>query len=219
MASDPAGLVQEWLDGVQDDGLLHSRGRFTIDPQGAQEMAGLARLQLCDVPLLLLAGAVEGGSRYFRLHGADNVRLSWEGAAGPSGGIAHSLLVAAGVDFGCDQNGFELPPFFADLLGPLLERGRHAPLKLVWGNRLVHEGTPGPRMIVTPMPGPGRLTLVDRGVDFLFPAAFPNLDVVAWVFRLPGAPWPRHWLWSSALREELVRVARALQKSLAWRAV
>ena len=215
MASDPAGLVQEWLDAVQGDGLLHSRGRFTIDPESAQEMAGLVELQLCDVPLLLLAGAVEGGSRYFRVHGADNVRISWEGSAGPSGGVAHSLLVAAGVDFHCDQAGFELPPAFADFLDPLLERGRHAPLKLVWGNRLLQDGESGSRIMVTSRPGSGRLTLVDRGVDFLFPAAFPDLDIVAWVSRLPGAPWPRHLLWSLALRKELGRIGRALQESLA----
>lgn len=211
MRSDPAGLVQEWLDTTQSDGLLHSRGRFTVDPICAGQ-AGLSALRLCDVPLLVLAGAVEGGSRYFRVHGSNNVRMSWEGEAGPSGGLAHSLLVAAQVDFSWDQHGFDLPPAFTDYLDPLFERGRHAPLKFVWGNRILSEGSAGPRILVTPALGSGRLTLVDRGIDFVFPAAFPDFEIVAWVGKLSGAPWPRQLLWTSALKHELHRIANALSR-------
>jgi hypothetical protein len=208
--SDPARLVQDWIEQTQAEGILHSRGRFTVDPNGAADLGGLARLRLSDVPLLLLAGAVEGGSRYFRVHGERNLRLSWEGPAGSCGEMAHSLLVAAQVDFRWNDAGFELPCGFSDYLGPLWQRGRHAPLKLVLGRRLISGDTAGPKMRISPR-REGRLILVDRGIDFTFPAAFPGLDIVAWVEPLPGCPWPRQLIWSEQLRSQIVRIARALR--------
>lgn len=211
MRSDPARLVQEWLEQAKTEGLLHSRGRFTIDAEAAVHLAGIGKLGLCDVPLLLLAGAVEAGSRYFRVHGNGNVRFSWEGPAGPSAEVAHSLLAAARVDLRWDERGFELPYGFTDYLGPLSQRGRHAPLELIWGNRLISAGASSPRMLVTPRRR-GRLVLVDRGVDFTFPATFPGMDIVAWVDPLPGSPWPRQLLWSDKLRAVIVRIAKALHE-------
>lgn len=207
-------LVQEWLEKNRSQGLLHSRGRFTIDRDAAQQWGNVDKLALSDVPLLLLAGAVEGGSRFFRVHGRQNLRLSWEGPAGPSAQVAHSLLCAARIDSLWDQQGFELPPGFRDYLDPLAQRGRHAPLTLIWGDRVVAEGAPeGSRMLVRQARGrDGRLTLVDRGLDFAFPAAFASLDIVAWVDPLPGSPWPRKLLWSKQLETQIVRIARALQQ-------
>lgn len=203
--------MQDWLEGSESYGLLHSRGRFTIDTTSAQTLAGLPALEMHDVPLLLLAGAVEGGSRYFRIHGSENVRLSWEGSPGPSSELARSLLAAARVDFDWEeQRGLELPPVFADYLSPLAERGRHAPLKLVWGDRLIAQGSEGSRLLVSRCRGSGRLTLVDRGIDFPFPAAFAGLDILAWVEPLPGAPWPRQLLWGPRLAHQLGRIAQAL---------
>jgi hypothetical protein len=214
VSSDPARLVQEWLETNCSQGFLHSRGRFTIDQEAAQALGNLAKLRLSDVPLLLLAGAVEGGSRYFRIHGRQNLRFSWEGMAGPCGEVALSLLRAARIDLCWEQHGCELPSGFRDYLEPLAQRSRHAPLSLIWGDRvLTQRASGGSRMVVRSARG-GQLTLVDRGLDFTFPAAFPGLDIVAWVEPLPGAPWPRQLLWSPRLESQIVRIAQALKTAV-----
>lgn len=208
--SDPAQLLQEWLQESRGEGRLDSRGRFTMEQGAAGRLAQIARLTLSDVPLLLLAAAVESGSRYFRVHGERNLRFSWEEPAGPSGEVAHLLLRQTGVDVGWDQRGLELPSGFRDYLGPLWDRGQHAPLTLVWGNQALGQGaTSGGRMLVR-RASVGRLTLVDRGIDFGFPAAFPGLDIVAWVDPLPGWPWPRRLVWSPKLKTQLARIARGV---------
>jgi hypothetical protein len=205
-------MMQDWLQQSQSEGILHSQGRFSLDPDSAESLAGIARLTASDIPLLLLAGAVQAGSSYFRVYGRENLRLSWEGPTGPCGQMAHSLLTSGRIDFRWERDGLELPPAFWEYLDPLSRRCQHAPLDLIWGHRCISRAASGHRMVVTPKQS-GRLLLVDRGVDFIFPAAFRGLDIVAWVDPLPGAPWPRRLLWSEALRHQLSRIARALALS------
>lgn len=209
MNVDPARMVEQWIQESQREGHLHSQGRFTLDPGGA-EQAGLQQLRLCDVPLLMLAGAVEGGSRFFRLSAERDISLTWQGQLGPSGDLAISLLRQAGVDAAVRPHTLLLPPFFEDLMDPLRARGGHAPLQFVWGHRVVSRPSGGSKMVLKASRRP-RLILVDRGVDFELNGGFAGLDVVAWVEPIPGAPWPRKLLAGPALETQLVRIARGLR--------
>lgn len=200
--------LDQWLE-AELLGQLAYPGTFTVDALGA-DRHGFSQLDSTDVPLLVLAGAVEANSRYFRVHGGRDVVLSWEGSLGPSGLLAYSLLENFQVDISVESERLVLPPLFWDLLTPLRRRWHNAPLQRIWGNKELQSGTPRNTMSVSPS-RESRLVLVDRGIDFELPTAFPGLEVTAWVGPLPGAPWPTQLAWSPALRTALRGIDAALE--------
>ena len=201
--------LKRWL-AEQSAGGTHSAGSFSIDAQ-AGERCGVPALRLHDVPLMLLAAAVEGGCREFRISDVDNLRFRWDGPLGPSWEIAQSLLEHHNIDANRTEHSLELPPFFAERLEPLGRRCRHAPLNLSWNGSLIATYQSGPQLRITATPR-ARLILVDRGIDFLFPGAFKGLDIVAWVPPLPGAPWPRRLTWGEELYAVIRRIVETIEE-------
>ena len=102
-----------------------------------------------------------------------------------------------------------LPDLFRELLGSLFARSSHAPLSLVVGDRVLRTFCSG-NGVRAIRSRDARLTLVDRGVDFDMPFAFPGLQVVAGVAPLSGASWPRSLLWNEKLNQEVTRIAEHL---------
>ena len=211
MAISTCPAFEQWLS-TQSLGLRESAGRFSIDPDGARR-SGIPPLQLHDVPLLVLAAAIEGGCQAFGVHDGDSPRFEWCGPElGPCADLAASLLAAHSVDAAWRPGSLELPPFFSDRLGPLARRCRHAPLTLFWNGARVTEPVAVPSVKLTVSPR-SRLLLVDRGIDFVFPAALPGLDVIAWVPPQLGAPWPRQLAWGPTLASTLRRVLETVQEA------
>ena len=201
--------LKRWLTEQAAAG-THSAGSFSIDAQAA-ERCGIPALRLHDVPLLLLAAAVEGGCREFRISDFENLQFRWDGPLGASWEIARSLLEHHKVDAVRTEHSLELPPFFAERLEPLSRRCRHAPLNLRWNGNLIASGHPEAQLLITPSPR-ARLILVDRGIDFLFPGAFQGLDIIAWVPPLPGAPWPRRLTWGKELYSVIRRIVETIEE-------
>ena len=162
-----------------------------------------------------MAAAVEGGASYFRVHGAKSCWLSWDGQAGPSLDTAVSVLRREGIDHvALEREGLELPEAFRDFLGPLYRRCRHAPLSMIAGNRVIWANAPGQGVWLEESRIP-RLVLVDRGVDFELPFAFPKLRVVARVSSpLPGQPWPLRLVWNEELRSVVEDLGESLSRHL-----
>lgn len=202
--------LEQWL-AQQRVGTPESEGRFSVALQ-AGERSGLPALRLYDVPLLTLAAAVEGGCERFRVRSGFAPRLEWDGRLGPSWEVAASLLRAHRVDAALGSGRLDLPPFFSERMEPLARRCRHAPLRLWWNGELLCSRRSVPAVQLT-RSRRSRLVIVDRGLDFLFPAAFPGLDIVAWVPPLPGAPWPRRLAWGRDLEATIRRIVTTIQDS------
>ncbi len=210
--SSPPTSISQWLED-QRKGLSSSEGTFSVHLPKAERLGGYPRLGLSDVPLLLMAAAVEGGAGYFRLHGTRNCRFSWDGQAGPTLDLALSVLRHQRIDHEVVQRqGLELPEAFRDFLDPLFRRCRHAPLSMIVGNRVMWSNAPGQGVWVASSTLP-RLSLVDRGVDFELPFAFPNLRVVARVGSpLLGRPWPLSLVWNEELRSLVEDLGESLNQ-------
>lgn len=203
--------LEDWLCS-QSVGSKESQGRFSLDPDGARR-AGVCTLHLHDVPLLVLAAAVEGGCQAFAVNDHASPRLEWRGSAlGPSAELAAGLLAAHGVDAAWSDRRLDLPPFFFDRLGPLARRCRHAPLALYWNGLQIAAPCAVPAVKITPS-SQARLLLVDRGIDFHFPAALPGLDVIAWVPPQLGSPWPRQLTWGPTLATTIRRVLETVREA------
>jgi hypothetical protein len=204
----PTTSVAQWLED-QKDGLSISGGSFSVDSWNARRLGGYPSLGLSDVPLLLMAGAVEGQSSYVRLHGARNCLIEWDGQAGPAYDLALSVLHTQGVDFrAVDRRAVELPEVYWDLLEPFYLRCRHAPLSVVRGDRLLWSHQPGNGVWAVTTNRP-RLLVCDRGVDFELPFALPGLKVVSRVASpLLGNPWPIRLVWNDELVQTLLEVTR-----------
>lgn len=195
----PATSISQWLED-QSRGLSSSGGAFSVHLRKAERLGGYKTLSLSDVPLLLMAAAVEGESTYFRLHGARNCLFSWDGQAGPSFDTALSVLRRERIDHeALDRQGIELPEAFRDFLGPLFRRCRHAPLSMIVGNRVQWTNTSTAVAWLRSSNSP-RFVLVDRGIDFELPFVLPNLEIVAQVSSpLSGGPWPVCLVWNKEL--------------------
>lgn len=192
--------IDQWLK-EQSKGAVEFGKTFTVHAARAQRLGGYPPLQLCDVPLLLLAAAVEGGARWFRIHGRHNCLFSWDAPAGPTLEKALSILRVERVDFQCrDRSTLEVPKAFQDLLEPFFQRTTHAPLTVVLYDRLLWSNPAGNGVWSRAAEMP-RLTLVDRGIDFPMPFAFPGLQMVARVRPLNGAPWPVSLAWDTVLHD------------------
>ena len=124
-----AKTLEQWLQN-QASGLSASTGTFSLNSGKAQRLGGYPSLQLSDVALLLLAGAVEGRSSYFRVRGGKNCLFEWDGSTGRSGEAATELLLRENVDHETGAGFVELPEFFWDLLESFYRRCRHAPLNV-----------------------------------------------------------------------------------------
>jgi hypothetical protein len=197
----PNSSLAQWLE-TQKDGLPVSSGSFSLDGWNARRLGGYPSLGLSDAPLLLMAGAVEGGSSFLRLYGRRNCFIEWDGQPGQSYHAALALLARERVDFrSTGQSGLELPELFWDFLGPFYKRCLHAPLNLLCGDRVVGHQTTEIRATRSSQP---QLILVDRGVDFELPVAFSGLRIVCPVPKaLTGAPWPKRLVWNEELRKHL----------------
>ena len=199
--------MEQWLQQFSQNAETRDRS-FTVHPRRAEHYTGALPLRLCDVALLLLAAAVEGGSSYFRIHGQRDCLFSWKGAAGPSLQAALSVLATEGVDYVLeDSQTLILPDLFREFLEPFFVRTKHAPLSVIVGDRKVWGGLPERGVWARGSRTPG-LVLVDRGVDFSMPFAFPGLQVVASVEPLAGAPWPRRLVWNHILEQQVRQTAR-----------
>ncbi len=177
-------MLEQYLQGLQ--GRRESTGTFTVAPDPS--------LGLSDVPLLMLAAAVEGNSPYFSVRG----HLRFEYALlGPSARLAQAILRREGVDHEFREGALELPPAFEDFLEPLARRSRFAPLDLWWGDRRQPAWT---HAVVVRR---GSLSVVDRGLEFSLPL---DLPIVAQVPPLPGAPWPRCLLWGVELERQVALI-------------
>ena len=192
--------IDDWLS-ERSRGAIEVGRCFTVHSARAERLGGYPPLQLCDVPLLLLAAAVEGGARWFRIHGRQNCLFSWDAPAGPTLGKALSVLSSENVDYRCDgKHHCEVPEAFRDLLSPFFQRTTHAPLSVVLDDRLLRSNPAGGIVWSKPSTHPA-MTLVDRGVSFEMPFALPGLQVVARVRPLNGAPWPIQLAWDNVLQD------------------
>ena len=194
--------IDDWLS-KQSLGVVEEGNPFTVHTTRAERLGGYPPLQLCDVPLLLLAAAVEGGARWFRIHGRHNCRFSWDLPAGPTLETALSILADQKVDFRCeDRQQCEVPEAFRDLLLPFFRRTTHAPLSVILDDRVLWSKPAGKMVWSRPSSCPA-LTLVDRGVSFEMPFAIPGLQMVARVRPLSGAPWPIRLAWDKVLQDSV----------------
>ena len=192
--------IDDWLS-RQSGGPIEEGNPFTVHPARAERLGGYPPLQLCDVPLLLLAAAVEGGAGWFRIHGRHNCLFSWDVPAGPTLGKALSILRSENVDHRCDgKQQCEVPEGFRDLLAPFFQKTTYAPLSVVLDDRVLWSKPDGEMVWSRPSARPA-LTLVDRGVSFEMPFALPHLRVVARVRPLNGAPWPIQLAWDKVLQD------------------
>lgn len=200
-----AKTLEQWLQN-QASGLSASTGTFSLNSGKAQRLGGYPSLQLSDVALLLLAGAVEGRSSYFRVRGGKNCLFEWDGSTGRSGEAATELLLRENVDHETGAGFVELPEFFWDLLESFYRRCRHAPLNVVVGARLLAPPTTRPKMTPSRQP---ELILVDRGVAFECPFAFPDRKLVYPLAEpLVGAPWPKRLVFNDGLLKLVAEIAR-----------
>ncbi len=199
-----------WLKGAffQQKSTSH---HFTVEREAAQRH-GFLGLGFSDIPLLLLAGAVEGDCTWFRVHGQRDLMFSWDKPLGPCGERAQSLLTHSGVDARRETLNLELPGEFWDYLNPFQKRTGHAPLSLIWGDRVTVAGRPGYRATIQPSSRPS-VTLVDRGIDFPLGAGFDGLDIVAQVKPMPGAPWPRRLVWGPEIEAVLREIAAVVEEN------
>lgn len=199
-----------WLE-EQKLGLTSFPSGFSVHSRNAHRHAGIPTLQLADVPLLLLAGAVEAGSSWFSLEGERNCRFSWERPAGPALDMATKILSRERIDFrALGRTTVDLPEVFWDLLRPFYQRCRHAPLTMIRGGRVLwaHDSGNGIWALRSPHP---ELILVDRGIDFALPCCFPGFRVVARIQEsLQGSPWPLRLVWDQKLAELVKRVGLQL---------
>ncbi len=195
-----------WLEKLASDtGQKESQGQFALDPEGCQR-AGMLVHGLAEVPLLVFAAAVEGGSRRFALAGESSLTLSWDGQCGPTLSTALTTLQRHRVDFEARPHSLSLPAVFRDFLTPLWHRCQFAPISVRWdGQEVARPQARDIRYQLSPSKHP-RLVVVDRGLAFQLPVALPGWDIVIWSAEpLPGNPWPMQLRWSGALQSLLKR--------------
>lgn len=203
---------ETWLEQLATaTGHRESQGQFEVDSVGCHR-AGVTLPGLAEVPLLVLAAAVEGGSRHFALGGESDLYLAWDGKTGPSFSAATNILTHHDVDFRAETHSIALPGVFRDFLTPLWHRCQFAPLSVLWdGREVARPDAAGFRYQLSPS-SHARLIVVDRGLAFQLPVAFPGWDLVVWSPEpLPGNPWPMELRWSLALRSLL---KKALEEAL-----
>lgn len=184
---------------------------FTVNLDRQGRYSHLEELTPSDVPLLLVAGAVEGGAEHVVLDYRNGLRFRWNAPAGPSLKVALAVLQSLRMPYRWSATEVVLPPIMAELLNAFFLRCRHAPLHIHLPDGRILGGKTPDTLEVSGSRTPS-LTLVDRGVSFPCPISFPGLQVVAHLKEpLGGAPWPRNLLFDRNFRTALRRLHASLK--------
>jgi len=184
-------------------------GRFTVDLVAQRRHTDGEQFRLSDVPLLILAAAVEGRATGFQLRVSRNVEFYWDGKTGPSLAVAEALLRAHEIDFRRDSHAFALPHWGKEFLGEFFLRSLHAPVDIYLPNGRMRKKTNPGTLTVVHSRQPS-LILVDRGLSFECPFAVPGVSIVAVLSKsLKGSPWPRNLIFDEELRRVLKSVVEA----------
>ena len=208
--------LKDWLSKLSEGAVLNDE-TFTVHSQRAERLGGIPSLTLTDVPLLLLADAVAGKADYFSIYGRHNCVFWWDRSMGPHLDLALTILDMHRIDYSLQQrdtdltgevqNTLVLPDLYRELLTPLFKRTKHAPLSLMIGDRIVRSH-PTENGVWARRSEHARLILVDRGIDFEMPFAFPGWQIVARVSSLSGAPWPKQLVWNRELQNIICSLAQ-----------